>query len=336
MKLILHVGAHKTGTTTIQSNFYKYRSGFEAEGIWYPMINEVLENTATTRIQHDIPKGLLNGNSSLTEEQVRCFFEKLYTMAVAKNVESVFISSEPFYRGISGEGSYWVQKERYIKKLSLMLKLFDVEVVFVLRRQDDFLESLYNENVKTWRYTKNIKQFHEEQKFFFEYKNQIQHWAKYFNVKAIAFEQLAKGDREAFLYNFLNFIGISPSFKIKQVFANESWPLPLLDYKLKLNTSKNISDEEYKNITLTIKQNIDKIREGIDFVKSSRIDKKARLQLLEQYKTDNQWLDVTYPQEVGNFFVSDLIKDTPIHSFSDERTISKINAIVQEIIENET
>ena len=37
-RLILHVGAHKTGTSYLQSVFYQNRAVFERSGVYYPAI----------------------------------------------------------------------------------------------------------------------------------------------------------------------------------------------------------------------------------------------------------------------------------------------------------
>ena len=63
----------------------------------------------------------------------------------------VLVSAEPIYRHVlhrKGPRRNWVQgRRRYLARLAAALAPFEVEVVLVFRRPDDFVRSLFQENV---------------------------------------------------------------------------------------------------------------------------------------------------------------------------------------------
>jgi hypothetical protein len=143
----------------------------------------------------DLAKGLMYDSKRFRPETVGLFFKRLQDRAEsARNLDTVLISAEPFHRGkMPGESPYWRNRERYIAKLKESVPFGDVEIVLVLRRQDDYLESLYNEHVKTTRYTKHIWSFLDDYHSRFEYAKQIRLWAEYFpTLKVYLFEDFVK------------------------------------------------------------------------------------------------------------------------------------------------
>lgn len=132
----------------------------------------------------DVAKGLMSESKTFTPDTVGVFFKRLYERArTMSSVDTVLISAEPFYRGrMPGGSPYWKRRRDYVSSLKELVCFDDVEVVLVLRRQDEYLESLYNEHVKTTRYSKDIWSFLSDYKSRFEYGRQIKLWSEYFSA----------------------------------------------------------------------------------------------------------------------------------------------------------
>jgi len=147
-KLILHAGIHKTGTTAIQAFARKNRSAFAESGILYPQgrTNKRWEQPAEAH--HEFAHALADKGKCLKWNQVENLTKSWAKEASDKGLD-VLISSEAIYRHVlsSVQGS-WVEKRKgYLNRLSNALSEFDVSVVLVLRRQDDYIKSLFQEAV---------------------------------------------------------------------------------------------------------------------------------------------------------------------------------------------
>jgi hypothetical protein len=131
MRLILHVGPHKTATTWLQANFHANRQALKAHGIYYPVTGERVRTA-----HHDIadrPKEL----SPESEWMAR---------------ELAVISAEACSHGcdilLSGEGfSRWPVKS--IKALAAALGADQTVIVYVLRDPASTIASFWSQRVKS-------------------------------------------------------------------------------------------------------------------------------------------------------------------------------------------
>ena len=117
-KLILHAGVHRTGTTSIQKYLAANRPALAAQGFVYPGDKEN---------HQDIAWSLIRG--SLRPEHFG-------STVVVGDAPNVVVSAEDFCRlkGLS-----------FLEKMTAGLSL---HAIFFVRRQDDWLESWYNQNIK--------------------------------------------------------------------------------------------------------------------------------------------------------------------------------------------
>ncbi|KKD61339.1 hypothetical protein RN22_06365 [Grimontia sp. AD028] len=142
MKLILHIGSHKTGTTSIQESLID---------------NKELLLSKSISIFSENPNGeaILNGDCScwipcmsdtvfdedLKTSKLRLLFERAASFSRKMKTEKVIISCENFS---------WLFYYKSIKKVKLEAYCFfsDVEIVVYLRRQDQHLLSHYQQASK--------------------------------------------------------------------------------------------------------------------------------------------------------------------------------------------
>lgn len=144
--LYLHAGFHKTGTTAIQHCAAANRGRLHSQGVLYPEYSPMFART--TEGHHLFAHALADKSRHLTAGQARELAVKWHDQA-RREGSRVFLSAEPVCRHfISGKPSGWRESRlRYLQRLADALKGFEVEPVLVLRRQDDFVRSLYQERV---------------------------------------------------------------------------------------------------------------------------------------------------------------------------------------------
>lgn len=140
MKLILHVGSHKTGTTSIQSTLAENRDWLLERGFFYPNI------TQTNHSHNEFAHRLAVADT----EEIDAI--RKYISAIGANNSTTILSAEEFsarivgnrqWRNLSGE-DYWPQRIEYLRRLKYCLQDYDdIKVFFCLRRSDEFAESLY-------------------------------------------------------------------------------------------------------------------------------------------------------------------------------------------------
>jgi hypothetical protein len=145
-RLILHMGTHKTGTTTIQGTLERERERLRAAGIHYP---DAVKHLGGGSDAHHAFAHAMNGTDSRKKRAALKFAE--HVSQESQQTDTIVISAEALYRHVLREGDrqikYWEAKRRYLEGIAEAFSGFDIEVVIFLRRQDRFVESLYSETV---------------------------------------------------------------------------------------------------------------------------------------------------------------------------------------------
>lgn len=129
-KVILHIGTHKTATTTLQDMFWENSDRLAEHGVVYPRLNQhtghhgLVLNWKGRPKAYELPKGSMGTLEELAQ-------------AYAETDKTLFLSSEEFSRDRSLVD---------IVKIKEALAAFDeIEVICVLRTQWQFLQSVYLE-----------------------------------------------------------------------------------------------------------------------------------------------------------------------------------------------
>lgn len=131
--LYLHIGAHKTATTTIQGSFWRKRDLLARHGLLYPATNRY--HYAQHRLAFALKgqRDPARGDRPDLAEEVAALREAMETAAPMRRT---FVSSEGLF----------ATPERRLRELRAALDFAEVRVIAVVRRQDDYLLSLYNQN----------------------------------------------------------------------------------------------------------------------------------------------------------------------------------------------
>ena len=193
-RLILHIGTHKTGTTTLQKTFAKYRRRLRLRGVRYPDYSIIGLRSHYAHI--GAANALTGRHASMTKDQAEKFFTTVREESELYDVS--LLSAEPMYRQTIAsfsperapdEERYWYSRDKYI---SLLRRLVGpAEIVIVFRRQDEFAESMYQEHVKVTRYNENFATFLKQFWFHFAYVDQVVPWKNHFdNVSILSFDAI--------------------------------------------------------------------------------------------------------------------------------------------------
>lgn len=176
-KLILHIGAHKTGTTAIQSFLYKNSDKINKHGFYIPYFLPGYNNKPT-----DLRFSIIKKDT----EKTRLYLKEIVTRASDLSCNTVIISDE----------NYCKTEEVDFENVKIFGEYFDeIEVMLYCRRHDRELESRYaflvmwegaklSDSPSQWYKRYKGRDYFEIAKF---YENQI----KGCNIKIISYDMNA-------------------------------------------------------------------------------------------------------------------------------------------------
>jgi hypothetical protein len=184
--LIVHIGTHKTGTSSLQSFLSRAGERLEANGIRY-----LQSARRAGKAHHELPwsvRGKNNASASVWDEVRR----ELEANRGKKNV-------------VSSEG-FWFADPADVRQH--MGEIGDVRIVAYLRRQDKYLQSLYKQAVMGGRRTPFAEwlRFNQDRG---DYLSVIENWANQFGHSAIHIRPYERDGRTIdVVEDFAHFLGI--------------------------------------------------------------------------------------------------------------------------------
>jgi hypothetical protein len=198
MKTIyLHIGTHKTGTTSLQQSLIKNRNILKSSGYLYPK-NGIHKKTPG---HHLLAWSISHGDYHQIETtgkiiDLRKAWPCVLSEMAEASVDNYILSTE----------SFCLLSEDQIRELRGFIHNYNVKVYICLRRQDLYLKSLYSERIKKGE-SKTFKHFIEDYRERCDYDKIIQRWGNVFGKDNISVQLYRKSsDQHALLFGFLNFI----------------------------------------------------------------------------------------------------------------------------------
>lgn len=288
-RIIVHIGTHKTGTTSIQRTLAQHRTALKEIDFFYPDYDFIGKSGHYAHI--GMANALVSDHPKYTRDDAELFFQKVADLSQSHAI--TLISAEPLYRQIDGGKSpykimdpyqYWDARDKYISRFRKLIG--PAEIVIALRRQDEFAESMYQEHVKVTRYAKNFETYLKESWFHFAYRQQVHAWERHFKkVHVVPFEEI-KGDN--ITRKFLKKISCDAPFLENTPIQNVSMPHDGVILKRILNGS-SIENQQLKEVTNFILS--DTFRSGVFPGKRSFFrDEKERVTFVDQHLIDNTLL----------------------------------------------
>lgn len=136
IKLVIHAGTPKTGTTSLQTYLDKRQRKLRGKGILYPHNIKGLQNPTAPRHQWF--------EKNLVTTHLDNFLENFKNIVaqVKQDTHTIILSSEGIYN------YWWDFPEESKDLLSALSKLFDVEVWVWFREPLEFIESYYKQCIR--------------------------------------------------------------------------------------------------------------------------------------------------------------------------------------------
>ncbi|KPP88004.1 MAG: Sulfotransferase domain [Rhodobacteraceae bacterium HLUCCO07] len=193
--LNIHIGAHKTATTALQSTFLRNSEILAQNGILYPDSNRL-------HFAHHRLSFALRGLKDHKHDDVPDF--NIEIAELRKAIEDspqpqIFISSEEFF----------VCSAKQLHRLHKALDLpINIRIIATIRRQDDYLLSVYNQRSKTigngfirplrW-HVQNPRDINREISFF----SHLKRWRKEFGANSVKLLRYEDGEPLAAMLEIL-------------------------------------------------------------------------------------------------------------------------------------
>lgn len=139
--LYLHIGLPKTATSTLQKYLYENKDALMNNNLIYTETGMNHE----LKCHHDLiwAFGLHEGVPNLTKENIQ-----LKKNELIKKLESDSIRYKDFDIIISSELIYFLEDFKKLKEIVDIFKMHNLKIIFTIRKQKEFLLSLYQQIVK--------------------------------------------------------------------------------------------------------------------------------------------------------------------------------------------
>ena len=295
-QLLIHAGVHRTGTTALQLAFSRSRPLLASYGIVYPTDVATPPPGAADRralYHHNLVWALNEKNISV--DAVVDWLKR----AAAETDGVVLLSSEEFAR---------VQDLYFLNKLE---KEFDVQAIFYLRRQDEWINSWYSQLVKDSAERK-INEASPTQ--FLEFIPRF-HWIRYYDLLERWADRLGRDNINVRVYEagqvlnptadlFYYCCGRELPPEIKTERSNDS--LNAIQIELLRKLRVNRYPDRLKN------QIVKAVSETARFETGNHFPRSVRQLVYDKFKIQNEQVAIDYlhrPDKV--LFYDDTFPDRP-------------------------
>jgi len=284
-KIYIHIGIEKTGSTAIQGFLHENSQLLADE---YQILIPTWENDTSINTHYRMSKAFVP-NKNISPEH------KIISIEYFKDILNGYENSNYFKKLIISSELFSYSTAKEIKELKATLQNFDVSIIVFLRRQDEYIESLYNQHVKRiWlmnRPPTNAITFHKSKKLNFHkfllqwYKNGFENIdLKIYGLsksKDFIFHQFFKNIDASVLENenvIIRYEPANPSLSLfHTILINKHIP-KVKDEILRKKAAQLIFDH---NMFFS------KISNNQILVQKSQYSKQFKIELLEKYEKSN-------------------------------------------------
>ena len=191
-KIFLHIGLHKTGSSSLQAFLYKNADKLRDYGYLYPKMGIPFKGEA-----HHNLAWLLKNETHRADFNFGTWSE-FHKEIETTNLDNIIISSEDFEPG-----------KRIIDSLKLELKFYEVKIIAYIRRQDLRLESQYIQHIKQGLDCENIFSFCKKQRRNSDYYKLLKLWEQAFGLNNLIVRPLEKAQISNICQDFLKILGVN-------------------------------------------------------------------------------------------------------------------------------
>lgn len=328
MKVILHIGWHKTGTSSLQTFLLNNKTVLlEHHGILFPdtgLISNAHHKLAWSLQDPLISQWAKKVSFRIPAEEI---FTVLFTECRNKNAGTVLISSEEFS-----------QTEKYrIERLASVLKEHQVTIVAYVRRQDKYLESLYNQLIKTsfMRYKLDFSRFigNKIKEGGLNYMDYFSQWSEAFPgaefiIRPYEREWLPQND---ICHDFLACVIKSENnnFSFNPKEENESLGFRSVEFLKRMNRISLSGSQHDKMVSLL------KEMEKEESKHRGLLSGEERQHILNVFQHSNQQFSAQYLGGKDPFMLSENEKKEQLPEYTEDDFINMLARILPELLKSD-
>lgn len=235
--LTLHIGMPKTGSSSLQWYFHHNRSLLAEQGVLYP-------DEQTASYAHHPVAWFCKPEGRPPSPDAAKFYENRDKWVTAMSAFLENMRESPYDRLLLSSEVFYGTEVKAIREL---LAGFDVQVIVMVRRQDAYLESSYNQNSKILGRPFGEEQFMPRRMKAMDYATKLEPWAKHFghgNIRLIPFERrnFPRGIEHKFAVDILG-LKWNSSFRVDV--QNVRMSRDCLEFLYRLNALGRLPRQQY-------------------------------------------------------------------------------------------
>ena len=185
VKVLLHIGQSKTGTSAIQAFLTLNRKTLQEAGVLYPVAR--VSGMPVEMGAHNAVADALVGLSRFPYIDAEEYFAQFFAEAAQLKAELLILSAEHFFGGepriwdTNDSDEYFELYEQKIKRLAEFLQGHEVSIIVYLRPQLDWLASAVGQTVRIQRLISD-RVLYEDDKQFFELMKPLLMYSKLLDI----------------------------------------------------------------------------------------------------------------------------------------------------------
>jgi len=326
-RLVLHVGIHKTGTTTLQVALRSLRPQLRRHGVALITIEQM------KKLPHEDAWAARRSRNPVLAPKFRAELRALVDEEISAiektgaSIRTVLISNERMVGArMPSEGDSPVfrpKTEDAINEVIDAIEPGEVEVTLYTRRQDRLMESCY-----LWEIQKGLSHsIHDQFPYmdepvmsYFELASRILAIPRVGDIRVRPFEMIKQGSL-AYLDDFLTVVDLKGSLDYSEFeedpAANLSYSQQALDIAMMINPL--LDTRKQKNSVRRFLKSHFPIGE---YPSAQILSAEERLRLIELYRGDNERLFATFMPDLPADSYSELGKDAQLATPVSEQAVS--------------
>lgn len=337
MKVLLHIGQSKTGTSAIQAFLSLNRVPLKEAGILYPAVKI---GNMELDIAHNAVADALMGKQRFPYLETEDYFTQFFEEARNIDAKLIILSAEHFFQGepriwdVANQEEYFDKYKEKVERLSSYLSGHDVSIVIYLRPQIDWFSSAISQTIRIEgligdkKLYQNDRQFFELMKPLLMYSRLLDVWADILNPSSFIIVPYIKNSlyKNSSISDFLYRIklnDINLPYASEDVQVNKSLTREYIEVKKKLNKNRNGKNRE-RVIIRCLEKLSESSTEGSHYILSDEVKeelcsfvKLENSRLKSRYKIDNSFFKIRMGDN-ASYSVNDKTVDEAMIKFNIE------------------
>lgn len=206
--IVLHIGTHKTGTTSIQDALRVAEERLLQQGILFPQTGRPHGQSG----QHMLAWAAIKNKQHKLPEPATPVWDALQEEMLAARPRMTILSSEGFEQASRGE----------INAIKQQLREHTVTVIVYLRNPRAYLRSAYKQQVKMGKCHISFRQFIEKNIDGCDYRSLVYRWADAFGEESVRVRLFEVASKRGLLRDFARTIGFDEDLLSEEVRTNVS------------------------------------------------------------------------------------------------------------------